>query len=83
MNRGHQADGCRYNLGRVEAVVVHDDLAESARVENPVLVAVQDVAVALIIDSQAITANTFSEQLVVGIRATTNSALLEAVDITI
>ena len=48
-----------------------------------VLVAVQDAAIAFGIESQAITANTFSEQLAVGIRAATDSALLEAVDLTL
>ena len=62
---------------------MHDDLVEAARVENTALVAVQDAAIAFGIESQAITANIFSGQLAVGIRAATESALLEAVDLTL
>ena len=62
---------------------MHDDLVEPARVEHIVLVAVQDAAIAFGIESQVITANIFSEQLAVGIGAATDSALLEALDLTL
>ena len=58
---------------------MHDDLVEPAHVEHIVLVAIQDAAIALGIESQAILANALSEHLAVGIRAATHSALFEAV----
>ena len=60
---------------------MYNDLLETARVENPVLVAVQDVAIALGVESQAILANALSEQLAVGIRAAAHSTRVEAVDL--
>jgi len=47
MYRRHQADSCRYNLRRVNAIVVHNDLAESSSVEHVVLVCIQDAATRL------------------------------------
>ena len=62
---------------------MHDDLIEPARVEHVVLVAIQDAAIAFGIESQAVTANALSEQIAVEIRAVTDSARLEAVDLTL
>ena len=78
MYRRHQADSCRYNLRRVNAIVVHNDLAESARIEHVVLVSIQGAATRLGIKSQAIGANTLSEHIAVGIGAFADSARLEA-----
>ena len=83
MYRRHQADSCRYNLRRVNAVVVHNDLVESSSVENEVLVCIQDAATRFGIKHSAIGANTFSEQIAVGIGAFADSARLEAVDLTL
>ena len=58
----------------------HNDLADSARIEHVVLVSIQGDATRLGIKRQAIGANTFSEQIAVGIGAFADSACLEAVD---
>ena len=77
MYRRHQADGCRYDLRRVNAIVVHNDLVESARVEYVVLVSVQGAETRFGIKSQTIGANTLSEQIAVGIGALAESTRLE------
>ena len=58
MYRRHQADSCRYNLRRVNAIVVHNDLIESARIEYAVLASIQGAATMFGIKSQTITAKT-------------------------
>jgi hypothetical protein len=79
MYRRHQADSLR----RVTAVVVHNDLAESSSVEDVVLVCIQDAATRSGIKHYAIGANTFSEQIAVGIGTFTDATCLEAVDFTL
>ena len=59
MYKRHQADSCRYNLRRVNAIVVHNDLIESARIKYVVFVSVQGAAIRFSIKSQTVTAITF------------------------
>ena len=77
MYKRHQADSCQYNLRRVNAIVVHNDLVESARIEYVVRVSVQGAATRFGIKSQAIAANTLSEQIAVGIGAVAESTRIE------
>ena len=78
MYRRHQADSCRYDLRRVSAVVVHNDLVESSRIEYVVLVSIQGAATRFGIKTQTMGANTFSEQIAAGIGALAESTHLES-----
>ena len=75
-DRGHKPSSCRDNLGGVHTIIVHDDLAEAAHIQD--VVVIQRAAVQLGVNGEAIAADVLAVQLVAFFCTATGSPNLEA-----
>ena len=75
-DRGHKPSSWRDNFGGVHTIIVHDDLAEAAHIQD--VVVIQRAAAKLGVDGEAVAADALSEKVAVLFRAIAKPAHLQA-----